>query len=143
MSVTVKPRAIRGARRIGQRGSMMIEVLVSVVLLSVSILGLVRILGQSVKDSGELEYRSAASAVAEELIGRMWVDPSNLATYATATPQTVGELPNGTRTVTVNGTVVTITITWQAPGAASVNACGVAGAASCYQITATLARNTP
>ena len=110
----------------------MVEVLVSVVLLSVSVLGLVRILGQSVKDSGELEYRSVASALAEQIIGRMWVDPNNLASYAGA-DQATPELPNGTRTVTVNGNLVTITINWQAPGAS----------ASRYQISATLARNGP
>jgi type IV pilus assembly protein PilV len=112
---------------------MMVEVLVSVVLLSVSVLGLVRILGQSVKDSGELQYRSVAATVADQWIGRMWVDPDNLASYVTATPQAVAELPNGTRTVTVATNVVTITINWQAPGAS----------ASRYQISATLARNSP
>lgn len=130
---TVKPRAIPAARPFSQRGSMMIEVLVSVVLLSISVLGLVRILGQSVKDSGELEYRSVASTLADQLIGRMWVDPDNLATYATGTPQTVPELPGGTRTVAVAGNVVTVIINWQAPGAS----------ASRYQISATLARNAP
>jgi type IV pilus assembly protein PilV len=117
-----------------QRGSMMIEVLVSVVLLSVSILGLVRVLGQSVKDSGDLEYRSVASTMADELVGRMWVDRANIATYATTDPEALAELPNGTRMVTVAGNVVTVTIGWQAPGAAS---------ASQYQVAATLAVNTP
>jgi Tfp pilus assembly protein PilV len=110
---------------------MMVEVLVSVVLLSVSVLGLVRILGQSVKDSGELQYRSVASTLADQLVGRMWVDPDNLAAYATATPVTVPELPSGTRTVAVSGTDVTITINWQAPGAS----------AGRYQLSATLAKN--
>lgn len=139
MPVKTRPRATQRARRIAQRGStqrgsMMVEVLISVVLLSISVLGLVRILGQSVKDSGELGYRSVASAMADETIGHMWVmDPANLATYATSVTGDIGTaLPNGTRTVTVNGNIVSVTITWQAPSAAT---------ASNYQISATLARN--
>lgn len=129
----MKPfRHIR-APRAAQRGSMMIEVLVSVVLLSVSILGLVRVLAQSVKYSGDLEYRSVASTLADETIGRMWVDSTNLAAYVTA-GEAVPQLPNGTRTVALNGNVVTVTINWQAPGAAG---------ASQHQVAATVAMNAP
>jgi type IV pilus assembly protein PilV len=132
MSVRTMQRAAGGARRTTQRGSMMVEVLVSVVLLSVSVLGLVRVLGQSVKDSGELEYRSEASTMADETIGRMWVmDPTTLAAYATTMTGNITELPSGTRTVTVAGNVITVTLTWQAPGAS----------ASQYQISATLSKN--
>lgn len=121
-----------GAQRCRQGGSMMIEVLVSVVLLSISVLGLVRILGQSVKDSGELEYRSVASTMADEVIGRMWVmNPADLGTYAASVTGSTGALPNGSRTVSVNGNIVTVTINWQVPGAP----------ASRHQMTATLARN--
>jgi type IV pilus assembly protein PilV len=142
MSVIPKKRIARGPRRCTQRGSMMVEVLVSVVLLSVSVLGLVRILAQSVKDSGELEYRSVASTLADQAIGRMWVmDPAGLGAYAAAQTGTTNVLPNGTRAVAVNGNVVAVTITWQAPGSAVTDACGVVGASSCYQSSATLARN--
>lgn len=132
---TLKARhgAVRRAAHGAQRGSMMIEVLVSVVLLSISVLGLVRILGQSVKDSGELQYRSVAATVADQLIGRMWVDPTQLASYVTADPVAVPELPSGTRLVTVNGNIVSVTVNWQAPGASPGQ----------YQVAATLARNTP
>ncbi len=126
--------AIRGAQPTTQRGSMMIEVLVSVVLLSISVLGLVRVLGQSMKDSGELEYRSVASTIADEWVGRMWVDPTNLEAYATADPVDLPPevLPGATRMITVNGNRVTIAITWQAPGTTSP---------SRHQMSATIARN--
>ncbi len=127
-----KVGAARGTRRSAQRGSMMVEVLVSVVLLSVSVLGLVRVLAQSVKDSGELEYRSVASTMADEAIGRMWVmNAAGQAAYAAAQTGPMNDLPNGTRTVAVNGNVVTVTITWQVPGAT----------ASQYLTSATLAKN--
>ena len=118
-------------RRSRQRGSMMIEVLVSVILLSVSILGLVRVLATSVQDSGELEYRSVAAALADETIGRMWVDRTNLAAYAVV-DEALAQLPNGLRTITVNGNVVTVNVRWQAPGQP---------AQSNHQVSATLAAN--
>ena len=130
MSVKKKTRILRRPSRPDQRGSMMIEVLVSVVLLSVSVLGLVRILGQSVKDSGELEYRSVAAALADETIGRMWVDRANLDAYAAA-DEAVAQLPGGTRTIEVNGNIVTVTYAWQAPGSS----------ASRHVVTATISGN--
>lgn len=122
------PPRVRGS---AQRGSTMVEVLVSVLLLSVSILGLVRVLGNSVRDSGELEYRSIASTLADESIGRMWVDRANLATYA-VNNQAVSQLPNGKRTITVNGNLVTVTVTWQMPGSTAVRQ---------HQVSATIAGN--
>ncbi len=114
-----------------QRGSMMVEVLVSVLLLSVSILGLVRVLGNSLQDSGELEYRSVAATLADEQIGRMWVDRANLAAYAAA-DEVVTQLPSGTRTTTVDGNIVTVLVTWQAPGSDTPGQ---------HQVSATLAGN--
>lgn len=114
-----------------QRGSTMVEVLVSVLLFSVGVIGLLRVLGTAVQDSGALQYRSTAATLADSLIGRMWVDRANLANYAGAAVA-VPELPNGTRTVTVNGNVVTVQINWQAPGAAT---------ASNHQVSATIVGN--
>jgi len=104
-----------GSRRL-ERGSALIEVLVSVLLFSVGIVGLVRLLGNAVKDTGEIEYRAQAAALADEQIGLVWTDRTDLTTYAEV-GVAVPELPNGTRTVTVNGNVVTVTMNWQPPGA--------------------------
>jgi type IV pilus assembly protein PilV len=129
----VKKRLI-GAGRACQRGSMMIEVLVSVLLLSVSILGLVRVLANSMQDAGELEYRSVASTVADESIGRMWVaDRADLDALEVA-DQAVPQLPNGLQTIEVDDDVVTVTITWQAPNSAGP---------SNHQVTATIPEDAP
>jgi type IV pilus assembly protein PilV len=109
----------------------MVEVLVSVVLLSISVLGLVRVLGNAVQDSGEIEYRSVAATLADESIGRMWIDRANLAGHA-VTDETLTQLPNGKRTITVNGNVVTVVISWQAPGGASAHQ---------HQVSATITGN--
>jgi len=109
----VNARGHFGGRR--TRGSALVEVLVSVLLFSIGIVALVRLLGTAVKDTGEIEYRSQATAIADELIGRMWVDRGNLPGYV-ADAAALPELPGGTRTVDVDGNVVTVTIGWQAPG---------------------------
>lgn len=100
-----------------QRGSAMIEVLVSMLLFSVAVLGLVRALGVAVRDAGEVEYRAVAATVADELIGRMWVDRANLDAYAVEDEE-VPQLPGGLQTVTVDDNVVTVTVSWLPPGAA-------------------------
>ena len=100
-----------------QRGSALVEVMVSVLLFSVGIIGLVRMLGTAVKDTGDVEYRAAAATLADETIGRMWVDRGNLAAHAVV-DDPVAALPGGTRTVAVNGNVVTVTVSWQPPGEA-------------------------
>jgi type IV pilus assembly protein PilV len=110
----------------------MVEVLISVLLLSVSVLGLVRALGTSLQDSGDLQYRSEAAALADELVGRMWVDRASLDSYVAANVA-VPRLPSGTRTITRAGDVMTVTINWQAPGAPGP---------SQHQVTATLTANS-
>jgi type IV pilus assembly protein PilV len=114
-----------------QRGTTMVEVLVSVMLFSLGVIALLRVLGNAVQDTGALQYRSTAATLADSYIGRMWVDRNNLPSYA-GTDVNVPELPNGKRTVTVAGNVVNIDISWQAPGAAS---------ASTHHVTATIVGN--
>jgi type IV pilus assembly protein PilV len=109
----------------------MVEVMVSVLLFSIGVVGLLRVLGTAVQDTGALEYRATAATLADSAIGRMWVDRNNLAAYVT-TGTAVPELPNGSRVVTVAGNVVTVQILWQAPGAT---------APSSHQVTATIVGN--
>lgn len=112
-------KKIRPGRRRHQRGSTLVEVLISVLLFSLGVIGLLRALGLAMRDSGDIEFRSVASTLADERLGRMWVDRANLAAYAEA-GTAVPELPSGSRTVTVNGNVVTVEIDWQPPGAADL-----------------------
>ena len=123
----ITPRNLPAA----QRGSTMVEVMVSVVLFSVGVIGLMRVLGTAVQDTGSLQYRSTAATRADTAIGEMWVDRGNLPAYVTA-GTAVPELPNGQRVVTVAGNVVTVTINWQAPGAAQP---------SSHRVTATIVGN--
>lgn len=117
-----------------QRGSMLIEVLISVLLLSVSVLGLVRVLANTMQDSGELEYRSVASTVADESLGLIWVgDKANLEDFEVEDEE-VEQLPAGLRTIEVDGNVVSVTVSWQAPSAPG---------RSQHSVTATITENAP
>jgi type IV pilus assembly protein PilV len=99
-----------------QSGSVLLEALISVLIFSMGILALVGLQGAMVKNSSDAKYRSDASFIAQERLGRMWTDPTNVANYVEdETP--VALLPNGKRTVTVGPRrFATVTVTWQAPG---------------------------
>lgn len=99
-----------------ESGSVLIEAMVSVLIFSMGILALVGLQGAMVKNSSDAKYRSDASFIAQERLGLMWTDPTNVANYVEdETP--VALLPNGKRTVTVGPRrFATVTVTWQAPG---------------------------
>lgn len=99
-----------------QSGSVLIEALVSVLIFSMGILALVGLQGAMIKNNSDAKYRADASFIAQERLGLMWTDPTNVANYIeTDTP--VALLPNGKRTVTVGPRrFATVTVTWQAPG---------------------------
>lgn len=125
------PHDIRRRPKRAQAGSALVEVLVSVVLFSMGVIALLRVLGTAVTESGEVEYRAVAATIADSTIGRMWVDRGNLADYV-VTDAVVDELPGGTQTVAVDGNVVSVTISWQPPGAANPRT---------HAVSATLAAN--
>jgi type IV pilus assembly protein PilV len=101
-------------RRKVENGYLLIETLVSILLFSLGLLGLVGIQANSIRSVTEARLRSDAVLAANELVGRMWVDRTNLASYAGTT--TVAGLPAGQRVVAVDNQVVTVTVTWRTPG---------------------------
>jgi type IV pilus assembly protein PilV len=65
--------------RRGQRGVMLLEALIAILIFSVGILGLVGLQASVVKQSTEARMRSDASQLAEQLIGQMWSDNRSVA----------------------------------------------------------------
>jgi type IV pilus assembly protein PilV len=126
-----------------QRGIVLLEALVALLIFSVGVLGLIGLQATSVKQASAAEYRSTAVLQANDLVSRMWVsDRTDLilqaqfatdgAGYkawkdawvsalpgasATANKPTVAIVsqPKGA-TATLGTNLVTITIYWQAPG---------------------------
>jgi len=125
--------------RRASRGFTLIEVLISILIFSVGILGAIGMqakLQQSTTQNGD---RARASMLANELASQMWarqtVDTSSDATLATAyaawqtrvatsTGTGATGLPNGAGSALYNSSkkTSTITITWKAPNAAAAAA---------------------
>lgn len=113
-----------------QSGIALIEALISVLLLSLGILGLVGLQANMAANLTDAKYRAEAAFLADQLLGQMWLDQANLVNYAVSGGACsnayarcadwlsgVGrQLPNGGAEVVLNGTAVTITVTWQTPG---------------------------
>lgn len=100
-----------------QKGSVLLEAMIAILIFSVGILALAGLQAAMIKNTSDNKYRSDASFIAQQQIGRMWADPNNLAAYFKTT--TVPELPNGNVKVAlgVGGRgMVTVTVTWKAPG---------------------------
>lgn len=100
-----------------QQGVVLLEALVAILIFSMGVLALVGLQAAMVKNTSDSKYRSEASFIAQQRIGLMWSDPSNLNTYLENNTDISTQLPSGTRTVTqpaANQYVVTIT--WQQPG---------------------------
>jgi len=128
-----------------QRGYLLIEALVSILIFSTGILAIFSLQAASIQNSADAKYRADASFLANQIIGYMWGDRANLAAYVhqpggaacapTGTPSTNTNvtswladvnavLPNAAgarQQITVNTTpgatngTVTVTICWNTP----------------------------
>jgi type IV pilus assembly protein PilV len=128
MNPAMQRRPMRQPRQ--QSGIVLIEALIAVLLLSLGILGLIGLQGSMSANVTDAKYRAEASFLANQLLAQMWIDQTNLVSYAInagSCTQTytqcsdwltkVGQqLPGGSATVVLNGTAATITVTWLTPG---------------------------
>ena len=114
-----------------QRGATMLEILVAVLVLAIGILALVGLQAKAITSTSDAKYRVEAATYADELIGMMWADRTNRASYATfSDPSGVAQawrtrvmngLPGaGVPVITMTGTatdaLVSVTLTWTPPG---------------------------
>lgn len=112
--------------QIKQRGMMLIEGLIAILIFSLGILSIVSMQAASIKGSADSKYRADASLLANQIIGQMWVDQGlasiNLTNYAHnpvagATACTPGGAPSGNVNVTAWLADVAATL----PGATAAN----------------------
>jgi type IV pilus assembly protein PilV len=108
--------------RKGSRGVSMIEVLAVIVLFSFGLIGVVGLQAKAVQFSVSAEDSNRAAMLANEMASAMWtnqsliLDPTVISDWNTAVGDPSGRgLPNGQGSVTVAGTLATITVTWRAP----------------------------
>jgi type IV pilus assembly protein PilV len=117
--------------RARQRGMMLLEVLVAILIFSMGILAMLGMQATGMRATIDAKYRSEASFLATEIIGAIWGDAGNVTLYDSATCSGVpacnawllkvaNRLPNATGanvpTIDVAGRQVTVTVRWQRPG---------------------------
>jgi len=117
VKITRRPRPAAG-----QRGSFIIESLVSTLIFAIGLISLVGLATQGLNQVGQSKARNDASFLASELIGDMWVSASTPGAFNTATwiSRVQTSLPSGQAMVTASGTQVDITISWSDPKNAGV-----------------------
>jgi len=110
-----------------QAGVMIIEALVAILIFSLGIVALMGMQATSIAQTSQAKYRTDASYLATQILGKMWVDQgpngTNLASYQSSSyagrqdwdAQVAATLPQGAATIVVAGTLVTVTITWKQP----------------------------
>lgn len=106
-----------------QSGMMMIEVLISILIFSIGMIGMVALQTQAIKHSSDAQNRNLAANLANDLISQMWLaktaNPSNtnLSGNVTTWKNQVenSDLPNAAGTVVQSNGITTITITYKPP----------------------------
>ena len=106
------------------RGASLVEVLISLAILSFGVLGLAALHGRAMQLAASAEDRNRAAVMADELASQMWLarttslSASALTAWRTRLANTaISGLPNATGTVgtaDANG-AVSITISWYPP----------------------------
>jgi type IV pilus assembly protein PilV len=115
MTPTQSPRS--------QAGVMLLEALVAILIFTVGIIAVMGMQAASISQVSAAKYRTDASYLANQIIGKMWVDQTNLATYTSTgaagrvswDATVAATLPGGTGTIAIAGTQVTVTIQWTPP----------------------------
>lgn len=87
---------------LAQRGSMLLEGLIAILIFSVGILAIVGMQATAIKNSADAKYRADASYLANQIIGQMWADRGNLASYAHYAGGTTPCSPTGSASTYAN-----------------------------------------
>ncbi|MBC7946008.1 MAG: hypothetical protein H7X91_12270 [Burkholderiales bacterium] len=120
-----------------QKGSVLLEGLIAILIFSMGILALVGMQANTINIVSDAKYRADSSFLANKVIGQMWVNRPNLNSYACGpctssngnadTQELVTQmsavgtmpLPGASATITRTGTQLTVTINWTPRGGAA------------------------
>ena len=105
------------ANKKAQKGAILLEALIAILIFSMGILAVAGLQAAMVKNTSDAKLRADASYIAQQQLARMWADPANISNYAT-TDDISTLLPNGKRITTYVAAdgFVRIEVTWQSPG---------------------------
>ena len=113
------PRTLHSAKpKKIQRGYLLIEALVSILIFSTGILAIFSLQAASIKNSTDAKYRADASFLANEIVGYMWSDRANLSAYAHLASGSACS-PSGTASTNANVTGWLSEVNGALPGAAT------------------------
>lgn len=125
-----------------QRGSVLLEAMISMLIFSIGILGLVGMQATVINSTSDARYRSSAGFLVDQMVGNVWAGRlgANIATASnvmSAVPDpalacnpcapgnanasqiwaasVAGALPSATASVAIAGAMVTVSVTWQPP----------------------------
>lgn len=133
-------KVLHGLR--SQAGSMLLESFIAILIFSMGILAIVGMQASAVKNSADAKYRSEASLLANELLGKMWVsdrtpatlqakfqggagtDGSGYTLWYSSVQATLPDSSTYAPTVSVDPVsgLVTVTVRWKAPSEAAADA---------------------
>lgn len=98
----------------GQRGAMLLEALIGILIFSTGILALIGMQALSIAYASDAKYRADASFLANQIIAEMWVDRVNALASPTSAYEYAG---SGTAPAAISGWVTVVENTL--PGAAT------------------------
>ena len=136
-------------RPVSQRGSMLLEALIALLLFSMGILGLMGLQAIALKNTADAKYRTEAALLANEIIGQMWVSDRTTAVlqgnfnspaggdYNNWLARVGGILPGAAANppnIAIDGQgLATVTVYWVAPNETTTPPlCSDGTAAHCY-----------
>lgn len=118
-----------------QRGSVLLESMIAILIFSMGILAIVGLQGASIKNTASAKYRTDASMLANQIIGQMWTDdktttslqtnynsPSGakFVAWKTNVANTLPGVASNAPTIAIDASnMATVTIWWQSPGEAA------------------------
>ena len=134
------PRKTTNGARTGQRGSYLLEALIAILIFAFGVLGLIGLLGSSVRITNDARFRSEASNLAGAMLADMWTmtaaqmdtdfgsggaklaewqaKAASLLPSAAAYPVTVDLTQPG---LSMESRTVVVTVFWQMPGETQVH----------------------
>jgi len=121
-----------------QKGVMLLEALVGILIFSIGILAMLGMQAVGIRNTMDSKYRSEAAYLANEIVGQMWVDRSNIASYddsgagnarrtawntrvASLMPQDPASPSTTAPTISISGRQATVTVRWKPPGETTIS----------------------
>ena len=115
-----------------QKGGMLLEALVGILIFSIGILAMLGMQAVGIRNTIDSKYRSEAAYLANEIVGQMWVDRSNITSYddtgsgnarrtawntrvASLLPQDPAAPTTNAPTVPISARQATVTTRWNTP----------------------------